>query len=471
VERLTTLDAGFLHAEDGDRHVSSAIGGLAVLEGPVPDHDLLMSTFADRIGACPRFAQRVRSHRFDLGAPQWVDHPGFDLAHHVRRIGLPQPGDDHALFRVVADVMAMRLDRDRPLWEVWVIEGLNDNRWAMLTKIHHCMADGIAATHMLAGLCDEGIGDSFASHIRGATATNTPLLEQGGFSVNPLRAATGLWTVSATVARSAVRAATGAAELAVGLLRPTSSTLNGPVTSLRRYSTARVPLDDVAKVCRRFGVTINDVALAAITESYRALLIRRGERPLEDALRTLVPVSTRSADAVHSTDNRVSVMLPRLPVEEENPVKRLRAVHSRLDRTKSHGQRQAGHAFVSAANLIPFPLTAWAVRLLARLPQRGVVTLATNVPGPRHSLHIMGRRVLSVFPIPPIAMHLRTGVAMLSYADDLFFGILADYETVPDADELARGIEVAVARLAASSTSSKRPDAAHRRGLYLVDSS
>lgn len=176
----------------------------------------------------------------------------------------------------------------------------------------------------------------------------------------------------------------------------------------------------------------------------------------------------RSADAFDKTDNRVSVMLPYLPVDEQHPLQRLRIVHSRLDRTKSHGQRQASHAFVSMANRIPFPLTAWAVRLLTQLPQRGITTLATNVPGPRQPLQLMGRRVLSVFPVPPIAMQLRTGVAMLSYAEDLFFGVLADYDAVADIDALARGIELAVAHLVA--ISKQRKQIRGRRGLSLVAS-
>jgi diacylglycerol O-acyltransferase / wax synthase len=452
MEQLRALDAGFLHAEDADRHVSLAIGGLAVIEGPVPDRDALMSTFAQRVAACPRFAQRLRRHRFDLGAPEWVDAPGFDLAHHVRRVAVPHPGDDAALRQLVADVMSWRLDRDRPLWEIWVIEGLADNRWAMLTKVHHCMADGIAATHMLAGLCDGGVDDSVAPHVGGTGAGKSGASSATGLSLNPLKLAGGLWNTSAAIAAGAFQMAQGVAELAVGLARPApSSTLNGPVSNLRRYSAARVSMHDVVAVCQRFGVTVNDVALAAITESYRDMLIRHGERPRAQSLRALVPVSTRAVDARYVTDNRVSVMLPYLPVDEDNPVQRLEKVNARLGRTKSHGQRQAGSAFVSAANRIPFPVTAWSMRLLTRLPQRGVVTLATNVPGPRQPLRIMGHKVLSVFPVPPIAMNLRTGVAMLSYVDDLFFGILADYETIPDSDALARGIEAAVARLAAHS--------------------
>jgi diacylglycerol O-acyltransferase / wax synthase len=316
VNQLTTLDAGFLKAEDADRHANLAIGGLAVIEGSIPDHDSLISTIAQRIHACPRFGQRLRLRPFDLGAPEWVDDPGFDLGRHVRRVALPRPGDDRELFRLAADVMARRLDRDRPLWEIWVVEGLADSRWAMLTKVHHCMADGIAATLMLAGLCEGAISDGFASDVRAAKE----LKSQGGSSVNPLNVLGRLCNASAAIMAAAARTALGAAQIAAGLIRPAPSSLNGPIGTLRRYSAARVPLSDIAQVCRTFDVTVNDVALAAITESYRLALVRRGERPLPDALRTLVPVSTRSADAADKTDNRVSVMLPHLPVEQENPV-------------------------------------------------------------------------------------------------------------------------------------------------------
>jgi diacylglycerol O-acyltransferase len=164
-----------------------------------------------------------------------------------------------------------------------------------------------------------------------------------------------------------------------------------------------------------------------------------------------VPVSVRSRDAADKTDNRVSVMLPYLPVEKADPISQLRTVHARLERAKASGQRQAGNVFVSAANAIPFPFTAWTVRALTRLPQRGVVTLATNVPGPRKRLRVMGREVVRLLPIAPLALQLRTGIAILSYADHLAFGIIGDYDTAPDVDELAHGIERAVTRLTAVS--------------------
>lgn len=477
MEQLTTLDAGFLEAEDSDRHISLAIGGLVILAGPPPDYASLVSTLGARISGCRRFGQKLQTHPFDLTPPQWVSDPDFDMAHHVRRVALPHPGDDAELFRFVADQMACRLDRDRPLWHIWVIEGLTDDRWAMLVKVHHCVGDGIATSQLFSGLCDESgdAGDgiaSFAGLIRSSHEIHSGGLRFGLPAVNlsPAGWAADMWRVATSISAAAMRAARGTVELSAGLLRQgVATSLNGPMSAMRRYSSAKVSLDDVNQICQAFDVTLNDVALAALTEGYRGMLERRGERPLPETLRTLVPVSTRGGDAVGRTDNRVSVMLPYLPVEEESPVRRLQLVHSRLNRTKSTGQRQAGSAFVSATNYLPFALTAWAVRLLTRLPQQGVTTVATNVPGPAQTLHIMGREVLDVLPVPPIALQLRTGVAMLSYAESLFFGILADYDTMPDVDEFARSIESAVAHLLSSAKRRKATrERAERRRLSLV---
>jgi WS/DGAT/MGAT family acyltransferase len=262
---------------------------------------------------------------------------------------------------------------------------------------------------------------------------------------NPLDS---LWRTATGITGAAVRTVGGAAEIATGLLRPSmGSSLVGPVTRMRCYQAVRVPLAEVEQVCRKFDVTINDVALTAITEGFRSVLLHRGEQPRPDSLRTLVPVSVRSPDALDKPGNRLSVMLPYLPVEQDDPIQQLRVVHSRLSRAKQGGQRQAGNVAVSATNYIPFMLSSWLIRFLTRLPQRGIVTLATNIPGPRRQLRMMGREVARLLPIPPIALRLRTGVAVLSYANDLVFGITADYDAAADVDELAKGIAMAVARL------------------------
>src|SRR6201996_2079102 len=225
-------------AEDSDRNVSLAIGGVAIIDGSAPDYGEFKDVLAERIRAIPRCTQMLRTQLFDVGAPRWVDDPGFDLSRHVRRVALPRPGDDAELYRVVADVLERRLDRDRPLWECWVIEGLKGNCWAILIKIHHCMADGVSATRILARLCDDIEGDPFA---RPAVVTRTkarkhlkPVPEPDPPSDplqmvwNPLD---NLWRAANSITGAAARTVVGAAEIAGSLLRPTAgSSLVGPVT-------------------------------------------------------------------------------------------------------------------------------------------------------------------------------------------------------------------------------------------------
>jgi diacylglycerol O-acyltransferase len=455
-EHLTTLDAGFLQLEDADHHVSLAIGGVAVLAGPIPEFDELLETIGARCLSNPRSTQVLRTHPLDLTAPEWVDDPDFDLTRHVRRAALPPPGDDAALYAEIATIMERRLDRDRPLWECWVIEGLAQNRWALLIKVHHVLADGISASNLLTGLCDDTGVASFASSI-GAARRPARRLPLPVPSLNPVDWINDSVRLTRSVGKVALRAAGGAAGLTVSLLRPAArSSFNGPVGDLRRYSSTAVSLHEVEEIAHTFGVTINDVALAAVADSYRTALLRRGQQPRSDSLRTLVPVSVRGADAMDVSDNRVSLMLPLLPVDVADPLQRLRTVHARMGVAKSSGQRQAGTLLVWATNLLPFPVTAWAVRLLSRLPQRSVVTVVTNVPGPRTPVTVMGHKVVRLLPIPPIAAGFRTGIAIFSYADELAFGLLVDFDTASDIDELAGGIERGINRLARLTKSTGR---------------
>jgi WS/DGAT/MGAT family acyltransferase len=457
MEHLSALDATFLEAEDSDPHVSLAIAGVSIVAGPVPRYDELVAAFAKRVAKVPRCRQVLRTHPLDLGSPEWVEDPHFDISHHVHRVALAEPGDDAELFRMIATVMRFRLDREHPLWECWIIEGLSEGRWAILMKLHHCIADGIATTQMLAHLSDNSGGDTFAKKIRAAKEPDTPALRLPPLTLNPLVWLGSMWRTATAAATAAEHAAIGAAELTASLLSaPPESSLTGPVTTMRRYSVARVRLADMEKVTRAFDVTLNDVALAAITDSYRNLLVHRGEQPHHDSLRTLVPVSIRSMNHLHQTGNQVSAMLPLLPIDEADPVKQLKLVHSRLMAAKVSGQREGGAAFMTAINNIPFHFSARMIRLLTRLPQHAVTALATNVPGPRGRQQLMGREVLEVLPVPPIALGLRTGIAMVSYADRFIFGITGDHDAAPDVDQLSAGIEHAVARLVAISRTHRR---------------
>ena len=289
------LDASFLEAEDSDPHVSLAVGAASVIEGPPPDYDDLVSAFTTRAQDIPRCKQVLRIRPFDLGAPEWVDDPNFDMGHHLHHVALPHPGDDAELFAMIASIMERRLDRDRPLWECWIIEGLAGDRWATLMKIHHCMADGIATAQMLAKLSDDGACATFASDVGTAQESGHSLLGLLRPRSNPLNWMSNVWHATLAATGAAEHAVVGAAELTAHVLAPgQESSLNGPVTGMRRYSAAVVDLDVMKEVCQDFDVTLNDVALAAITSSYRTVLLDRGESPGPHALRTLVPVSMRS---------------------------------------------------------------------------------------------------------------------------------------------------------------------------------
>ena len=457
MEQLTALDATFLEVEDSDPHVSLAVGGVSIMRGPAPSFDEFVSAFAERASTIPRCGQVLRTHPLDLGPPEWVDDPRFDISRHLHRLALPHPGGDAELFETIATVMERRLDRERPLWECYLIEGLSDDRWAVLTKIHHCIADGIATTQMLARFSDDQAGGSFATDIRAAKEPEHAGLSLPKIGLNPMSWLSGIARGALAAAATAEHVAVGAAELTASLFSPApESSLSGSVTTMRRFSVARVPLADLQEVARAYGVTLNDVALAAITDSYRRVLLDRGEQPGHNSLRTLVPVSVRPTNHFNMTDNQVSAMLPLLPVDEADPVKRLQLVHSRLSHAKASGQREGGTALVTATKNVPFVFSAWAVRLLARLPQRAVVALATNVPGPRGKQRLLGREVLEILPIPPIALQLRTGIAMLSYADKFIFGITADYDTAFDIEALAGGIEDGVAQLVRAGRARRR---------------
>jgi diacylglycerol O-acyltransferase / wax synthase len=437
---------------------------VSILEGPAPSYDEFVSTFAERASTIPRCRQVLRTHPLDLGPPEWVDDRHFDVSRHLHRLALPHPGDDTELFQMIANVMERRLDRERPLWECFIIEGLSDNRWAVLTKIHHCIADGIATAQMLAKFSDDDGGGTFATDIRAAKELARPGLSLPKMAMNPLSWISGFGRSALAAAAMAEHVAVGAAEFTASLFSPSpESSLHGSVTTMRRFSAARVRLADMQEVCQVFGVTLNDVALAAITDSYRRILLDRGEQPSRNSLRTLVPVSVRATNHFNIADNEVSAMLPLLPVDEADPVKQLQLVHSRLVQAKASGQREGGSALVSAAKNVPFAFSAWAIRLLTRLPQNAVVTVTTNVPGPRGHQRLMGRQVLEILPIPPIALQLRTGIAMLSYADKFIFGITADYDTAPDIDALAAGIESGVAQLVVANRMQRRKHAPNVR--------
>ncbi|RYP84108.1 wax ester/triacylglycerol synthase family O-acyltransferase [Nocardioides guangzhouensis] len=455
MDRLTPLAAAFLDAEDVDPAASLAIGSFTVFEGPTPDFEEFVRSIEGRLPLIPRYRQKVRNVPFDLAAPAWVDDPDFDVRWHVRNTALPAPGGPEEVGRLMSRVMSRRMDRSRPLWEYWFVEGLPDGQWGIISKLHHCLADGVSGSDLFHLVLDTSptprapVPDTWAPAPPGSTLAFTgaavrDLLLSPVYGAGLLLKALG---APRRLARSAGAAATGLLVLS-GAVRPVhESSLTGPADGSRRYAWTELSLDDVREVRKAFGVTVNDVALAAVTGGFRRLLLSRGERPDAHAVRTLVPVSTREPGTESVTDNQVSLMLPFLPVDEPDPEQRLRQVRRRILELRYGHEPEAGETITTAARIGPFGPVSWAIRTGFRLPQRQVATVTTNVPGPQETLYGLGREVTGMLPYVPIADRVRIGIAMFSYRGTLTFGVTGDYATAPDIDVLADGIAASAAEL------------------------
>ena len=347
MDRLQPLDAMFVDAEDEDENTSMAIASIAVFHGPAPAHEEVMALIADRLPSVPRYRQKLRTVPLRLGRPVWVDDPDFDLGYHVRRVTLPAPGKYRQLADLMADVMSQRLDRGHPLWEYWVIDGLARNRWALISKVHHCMIDGIGGADLYRVIM--AAPSEAARPPEDARRTDAPAAEQpsaislaaqaaGDMMQLPLRSARALSGAVADPA-GAFRQAAGAARAVArfsGSLRPAPpSSLSGSIGPQRRYAWTRASLEDIKTIKREFGGTVNDVLLAAISGGFRTLLLDRGEQPQPHEVPSLVPVSVRAPGDHGGFGNEVSALVTNLPVHIADPVERLAAVRAEQDSLKA----------------------------------------------------------------------------------------------------------------------------------------
>jgi WS/DGAT/MGAT family acyltransferase len=468
MDEMSPLDAAFLDAEDEDRHTSMAIASIAVFEGPAPTYDEFVAAIAGRLPLVPRYRQKVRQLPLDLGRPVWVDDPDFDVRFHIRQTAVAPPGGDVELRQLMARVMTQRLDRDRPLWEYWFVRGLSDERWALISKLHHCMVDGVSGTDLFRAVLDSSPEPRSAVEDDWQPTAEPPTWRLTAGAVRELalepieqaRALGGALRSPRAFAQRAVDTVVGLGAMA-GALRPASaSSLSGPIGQQRRYGWARATMPDVMLVRRHLGGTVNDVVLAAISGGFRALLLSRGETPDARALRSMVPVSVRAPGEEGIYENRVSTLFASLPVHIADPVERLDALRSQLVTLKASKEAEAGAAMTSLASYEPFPLVSLGMRLAFRLPQRNITTVTTNVPGPRQPLYACGRRTLEVIPYVPIATTVRVGIAIMSYCDTLAFGITADYDSTPDIDILVSGIQDSLGELVAVAKAVPESDAA-----------
>jgi WS/DGAT/MGAT family acyltransferase len=457
MDRLSFTDASFLYVENEVNHMHIAV--VALFEGPPPHADEFESMIASKLHLVPRYRQKVRFVPFDAGQPVWSDDQHFNLGYHVRHTALPKPGSDEQLRTLVGRVMSQQLDRAKPLWELWVVEGLSEGRWAILSKTHHCMVDGVAGSDLLSLLMDESPDSDHP-----LAEPWTPAPRPTALSLLTDAVIDGIKTPSEGLSalRQVVTAPTrvleNLAEIGDGLSTfrrfmgsEVESSLNGPIGPHRRWHWAETNLAEIKRIRSALGGTVNDVVLAAITNGFRELMLARGEPVEGRCVRTLVPVSLRREDQHGEFNNRVSAMFAELPMDLDDPVERLRSLHEQMGDLKEHHQAAAAESLTSLSGFAPPALLALGARLLAGVEQHAVQTVTTNVPGPQRTLYAAGRRMLTAYPYVPLAGSVRIGVAIFSYAGDLTFGITGDWETTADIEILAKGIEAGISELLAVS--------------------
>lgn len=460
MDRMSPLDAMFLHIEDGNTHMH--IASCAIFEGPAPAYSDLVELFAGKLQFVPRYRQKVRFVPGGVGRPVWVDDPHFRLDYHVRHTALPS-GTDEELRRLMGRLMSQQLDRNRPLWETWMVEGLAGGRWALVSKVHHCMVDGISGTDLMAVVLDssrEGSPRAVTEWKPAPEPSDTDLVRDA--IAETMSSPNELARWGRSILRSPRRVAGDVNEVVRGALslgdrlRPNVPlSIEGTIGPHRSWAWARSSLDEVKAIRAAHGGTVNDVVLTAITKGFRELLLKHGD-PIDGVVvRTLVPVSVRSSGD-HTYNNQVSAMIAELPVGIDDPVERLHSIHAQMAGLKDSHQAVAGNVLVNLAGFAPPVLLAvglrTAVGVMRRMPQRSVNTVTTNVPGPQIPLYACGREMLEYFPFVPVASGLRTGVAILSYNRKIGFGVTGDWDSVPDVGVLAEGIEEGMRELLAVST-------------------
>jgi diacylglycerol O-acyltransferase len=464
--RLTALDTTFLHLEDhstAHMHVASVM----VFEGQAPSPDELVEHVVNRLHLVPRYRQRLAYIPFDQGRPVWTDDPHFNPRYHIRHTALPRPADDEALKRLAGRLFSQRLDRSKPLWEIWLVQNMSRGRFALVAKTHHALVDGISGVDITTVLFDSArepapvAGPSspwVASPLPGrAKLLGEALIERATIPGEMVRGA-----------RRLVRAPRRAlAQVKDGLVSVGATTLAGinapaPATPFnvdigphRRYTYLDANLSEFKAIKDSLGGTLNDVVLASVTLALGRYLRDRGHDTDGLVLKAMVPVSVRSKSEQGALGNKVAAMWAPLPVGVKNPADCLRRISTSMEDLKKSGQAVGAQVLTNLAGFAPPTIMSQAARLQARQPFFNLVI--TNVPGPQFPLYLLGRRLQVLFPVVPLAQRQALGIAVMSYDGHLGFGLLGDYDSLPDIESIAADLKWAVDSLASAAGVRKRP--------------
>jgi WS/DGAT/MGAT family acyltransferase len=456
-DRLTGLDSSFLHLERGEVHMH--VAAAMVLQGAAPRYDDLVRQIVSRLHLVPRYRQRLAFVPFGQGRPVWVDDPHFNVVFHVRHTALPSPGGESELRRLCGRVFSQELDRSRPLWELWLVEGLSDERFALLSKTHHALVDGVSGVDIATVLFDTSpepvpsgpVPDWVPRPLpSGAQLLADALLERATVPGEIVRGVRHVVRGPRQVVERLGRAAVGVGAIARVVQSAPPSPLNVRIGPHRRFSWESADLGDFKAVKDALGGTVNDVVLAVIAGALGRYLARRGELSEGLTLRAMVPISVRADLERGALGNRVAAMWASLPVGIEDPVARLRTISREMDGVKQSGQAVGAQVLTELAGFAPPTIVAQAARLQTR--QRLFNLIVTNVPGPQFPLYMLGRRLEAVYPMVPLAAGQALGVAIISYDGRLHFGLVADFDALPDLEDLAGDVRAAIAELLAAAT-------------------
>jgi diacylglycerol O-acyltransferase / wax synthase len=455
LDRLSAVDAGFLAQEKPNTHMH--IGGLALFDGEPPALAEFLAHIESRLHLVPRYRQKLATPPFETGRPLWVDDPSFNLAYHVRHSALPPPGTEAALLDLCARIFSQRLDRSKPLWELWLVEGREGGGFALISKTHHSVVDGISGVDLSTVLFDvdpggaAGDGDALAPWIPQREPSRAELAARGvqGAARAVAEVATGAVGAVSRPGEALDRArevAAGIGEVAwTALNAPPDTPFNVAPGPHRRIRIVRAELDELKQIKDAFGTTVNDVVLAVVTGALAYFLQARGRRTEGIELKAAIPVSVRSDDQRGALGNQLTQVMAPLPVFLDDPLARLQYVKQAMDGLKESRQALAASAIASLQGFAPPTLHAQASRL--NFSGRFFNLLVTNVPGPQFPLYVLGRRLSEIFPIPFLAGERALAVAIMSYDGKVGFGVLGDYDALPDLDVVAEGIEASLAQL------------------------
>jgi len=462
LDRLTAVDASFLTNESSSSHMH--IGAILIFEGPPPKYTDLVEHVRGRLPLVPRFRQKLVVPPLEAGRPLWADDVNFNLTYHIRHTALPDPGGEEELKKLAGRIFSQQLDRLKPLWELWLVQNLERDRFAILTKTHHAMVDGVSGVDIGTVLFDverkaeplkleddwvpqpePGTTELVARGIADAVAAPIKLAERAVDVVkNP-----------ETTARKAVEALEGVGEIVSAFADPAPDVpLNDEIGPHRRYVWARSELATFKRIKDTFGGTVNDVVLAVIAGALREWLHGRGIRTEGLELRALVPVSIRGQDERGDLGNRIALMRGPLPVYIEDPVRRLRTISDAMAGLKRSKQALGAEVIARFNDFAPPTILAQAARI--NFSTRLFNLIVTNVPGPQMPLYVLGKELEDVFPVAFLPQNHALAVAIMSYNGKVGFGLLADYDCMEDIEVVSDGLNEALAELEAAAGKSAK---------------